>query len=104
METLEERLQREARKSYETFNRRSTEPTNTFLDQIISHTISETLKEAVKVIEGEKRCDHKWEQTGYNCTLCGIEEYFAYGDCYFNEAITTTLTTLEGLQDKTKEQ
>lgn len=112
MTTLQERLQREARENLENFcfedifSDDGVREFNDIVDKIISRTISETLKEAVRVIEGEKvDCEHCGGD-GYNveadpndqsgqtpmqvqCNFCHAEGHYI---------ISTAITAVEGLQ------
>lgn len=94
-ETLEERLQREAKERFGEIrhapNRPCIELQYTVKDHfyqdintLISHTISETIKEAVKVIKGEKL---EYENEGTHMQV-------------YNQDLITALTAVEGLQDK----
>ena len=80
MTPLQERLQREA--AYMKLNGKSN-------DFIISHTISETIKEAVRVIEGKELP-----------TLESVVPEFKQNKIYnngYNNGLSTAITAVEGL-------
>lgn len=87
-ETLEERLRREAREMY---SQSADEKTVAeLLDEVIYHTISETLKEAVRVIEGLPQVLVDVRKTA--------DEPKDIRDAVLTDE---ALTTLEGLTNKT---
>ena len=86
METLEQRLREYAKeKGYPSEFGGLTYHQND-IDDMISHTISETVKEAVRVIEGEKRTSRF---TAESAEVMG-----------FNDGLSTAITTVEGLMGK----
>ena len=123
METLQDRLQREAREKlrpevtnidprFDVARDFAEELLNVFwveqqkdLDAIISHTISETIKAGVSVIEGEKKEDYCYDEK--NEAHNDFEESLDYletkGEAHeegFNQALQTAVTKLQELQDK----
>ena len=94
METLKEKLQREARdRIWE--NLTDSDSLWHSVDEAISHTISETLAEAVRVIGNEEQ--------KMNHHTCGIDK--PNGCCNecshlaeFNQAISTAITAVEELK------
>lgn len=110
METLEQRLQREAREKfhdrfycsgvkYKKDNKvwRDHEKERLLykeIDLIIYHTISETLKEAVKVIEGEMQKAKPTNEEEFN-NLPEREVGRTFGKL---QAFNTAITAVEGLQ------
>ena len=88
MQTLHERLQYEAVKKLEDEDGalRIDKWDSTLIKEVISRTISETLKEAVRVIEGEKRTSRF---TAESAEVMG-----------FNDGLSTAITTVEGLMGK----
>ena len=99
METLEQRLQREAKSYFEVVDIEAGQTRESFeinLDTLISHTISETLKEAVRVIEGRKE---KPRNNIYS-TKDGDVSNFDGTTYHYNRGIDTAITAVEGLMDK----
>ena len=92
METLQERLQREFRNKIldieseirMNYTEKSADYMIKKLEDFISHTISETIKEAVRVIEGEKRTSRF---TAESAEVMG-----------FNDGLSTAITAVEWLQ------
>jgi len=113
METLEQRLQREAKEywykeSQYTEQSYLTPDTWGIINEIISHTISETLKEAVRVIDRkDDLLDDMW---GLICNVNGgivekerpewYEAFKRIREKYFSQLGPTAITAVEGLQDK----
>lgn len=96
METLQERLQREAREKW--IDKPENQSSSLVLDNIISHTISETRKEAVRVIREMQEWVNK------NTTTIQWFEEITHGpeqlDVIVKHKLLDYLTTLEeALQD-----
>ena len=91
--TLQERLVSEARAKYVRYSPEIGDYIDSFdakdLDQIILHTIEQTIKEGCEVIEGMKKDEVKWQKAKYD--VKSVEAV-----CY-NRGVTDTQHALRGI-------
>lgn len=121
-ENLKERLQREVRGKCVLHESQTTKSGTEyvldpgFLDTLISHTLSEFIKEAVRVIEGNKFKEYDFEHT-FPCEI-GVDMGYGYEkriekgqkqimtyklseeENLYNKALSTAITAVEGLGKK----
>lgn len=90
-ETLQDRLQREVREKYSRAIAKNAMGYEE-LEDIISHTISETIKAGVSVIEGERRTNIQWANTTDEIKNRMLEIFDAH-----NQALQTAVTKLQEL-------